>query len=179
MQFDHFELVPLELKYAERFHTMMVANKEQLLRFFPITSRRTKTLRATKSYIKSKKSEQKVKQFYGFLILDSKTENLAGYLLVKNLDWRVPKAELAYFVDKNYQQQGVGKAALHQLTNFCFEELKLNKLHIMMEESNEPSRRLGLACGFHQEGLLKKEFRTNEDELVDVYLLALLNPNLQ
>ncbi|MBX2844620.1 MAG: GNAT family N-acetyltransferase [Saprospiraceae bacterium] len=167
-----YQLLPLTLKHAGLYSQLINQNLDQLRRHFPVTVRNNHTLTSLKQFIKSKEKLRKERKWFGFLILDGDSEEALGYICLKNVEWTVPKGELAYFLDKQYRGKGIGTWAVNAITSFSFDELELNKLFLLVAEVNIASRRLAMKCGFQQEGFLKKEFRMHTGELVDVFLFG-------
>ncbi|MFL5753698.1 MAG: GNAT family N-acetyltransferase [Bacteroidia bacterium] len=55
---------------------------------------------------------------------------------------------------------------------FCFDELSMQKVFLRTAPGNISSLCLAQKFGFEKEGLLKKEFRTSDDQLVDLLCLG-------
>ena len=69
---------------------------------------------------------------------------------------------------KNFEGKGIVSRGIEALTNYCFEEMKLKKLFLRVDPDNIGSRRIAEKNGFELEGRLKREFRIETGELVDV-----------
>lgn len=118
------------------------------------------------AYVEDKVALADKREMFVFVILVE--EKIAGLLIVKNINWRIPKCELAYFIDRTHEGQSVMSVALDMLLEHCFNTLKMHKIYICVSPENERSRRLPIKKGFKLEGLLRHEFRIETGELVDV-----------
>ncbi|MEL6862844.1 MAG: GNAT family N-acetyltransferase [Bacteroidota bacterium] len=147
--------------------------KEVLIRDFPITYSQTGTLEATQQYLKDKAEVwQERKGLWLGIFLSTPQKVLIGSLLLRDLSWRVPKGELAYYLFPPYQKKGYAREALRAFSDWCFEEQGIRRLCMRIATHNTPSYRLAEACGFEKEGCLRKEHRTGEGDLVDVFVYA-------
>ncbi len=89
-------------------------------------------------------------------------------MVIKDIDFTVPKCELAYFIDEAFEGKGIATDATHWLVNFCFEELDMEKIILRINPANEGSKQVALKNGFSREGYMKNEYRNGYGELTDV-----------
>lgn len=141
-------------------------NRERLRRYFPITISEISDLSSCSVYVNQKIKQAAAKDLYLFVILEK--EKMIGVLILKNIDWRIPKGELAYFVDQEYEGKGFMSAAMEWLQGHCFNTLGMNKLYIKLSPQNKASQRLAIRSGFQLEGVLRQEFRIETGEVQDV-----------
>lgn len=162
----------LEKGDEQAYFDLIDNNRGRLKRYFPITTAQIEVRKDVNNYVKNKVRQAFEKTQYVFVILVK--QQLAGALIVKNIDWRVPKAELAYFIDRQYEGQGVMSAGMSLLLSYCFEQLRMNKLYICASTENEASQRVAISAGFHLEGILRSEFRVTRGGLEDICYFGLL-----
>ena len=149
-------------------------NRKRLLMYFPKTSKAIVDLKTAEKFTELKLWQAvKREQFY-FVVELVRTEEMIGSVLLKNIDWTVPKAELAYFVDEAYEGKGVTSKAVQLVVEHSFRELAMEKLYIKFNPENRGSKRVAEKNGFEKEGLLKREFRTGTGVLTDVERYGLL-----
>jgi ribosomal-protein-alanine N-acetyltransferase len=110
---------------------------------------------------------------YGIWLKDSKEQ--IGQILVKNLTWNIPSAELSYFIASQLQRKGFATEAISVILRTAFKELGFNRIFIRIIPSNRESILLANKLGFKQEGLHRNEFRCGFGELHDVYYFSLTN----
>ena len=94
--------------------------------------------------------------------------------ILKNFDWRVPKCEFAYFIDKSYEGKGIISKVTKVLIDHCFKVLKMSKVWIETGEDNIGSKTIALKNGFKLEGLLRNNFRDAEGNLLNLEYYGLL-----
>ena len=93
---------------------------------------------------------------YTFVIL-SNTDGLPlGVCGLNHFDNEHRFANVGYWVRTGKTKQGVATSATLLLARFGFEELKLNRIEIVVATENKPSQRVAEKAGATQEGVLRK-----------------------
>ncbi|MEO1258990.1 MAG: GNAT family protein [Bacteroidota bacterium] len=156
----------LEKEDATELHNLIELNRKRLERYFPITVSQNSSLQASTIYVSKKVKQAEQKELYFFVILFNK--KIAGGIILKNIDWRIPKGELAYFIGGEWEGKRIMSQAMDRAMSYLFNELGLNKLFIKCSPKNIPSRRLAVKKGFKLEGLLRQEFRIETGEVEDI-----------
>ncbi|MBO5667184.1 MAG: GNAT family N-acetyltransferase [Firmicutes bacterium] len=89
------------------------------------------------------------------------------------------KAELwrIYIADKELRGKGLGKQAMKAIMEYCFGELKLERMYLDHYTGN-PASHMYLSLGFQYEGVLRKNCRKN-GVLYDVHLMSMLKPEYE
>lgn len=114
---------------------------------------------------------QKQGQQLVFSLISRDDGAMVGYLAAVHIEHRVPKCELAYFMDAAYRGRGYMKEALELLLDLLFEGLNFKKVLCRVAPENEPSLRLLEGLGFEREGLIRNDFRSGQGQIGDcVYL---------
>lgn len=176
----HLEEIILEeitKRDVKPFFEMMNNNRHLLERYFPITVENTRTPLGTEYYLESVIRKRNNNEMIVFGIRYQK--KLIGIFHIKNIEWRIPKCELSYFLDKDYQGKGIMDFLFARVIKMCFQEFKMNKIFVRITPDNTSSRKLALKHGFKTEGILEKEFKIETGELVDLEYLGLVNPELK
>ncbi len=168
IEFDDYRLQLIQLSDAKRLLNLIDSNRDRLLKYFPITSSSITDLETATSYISKQIQETNNKEFFGYLIEEKNSNELLGMYILKSFNWRIPKCELAYFIDKNHEGKGIVRKATKRIIDHCFEELKLNKVWIETGEDNFSSKKIALKNGFKLEGLLRKNFRDSHNNLINI-----------
>lgn len=158
----------------EDYWRLIEANRPRLEKDFPITVKNTLNKSATQNWILQKIFAWQQKESFSFLILEKTSARLVGQLTIKTIDWRIPKAELAYFIDADWTGQGLMTEVVRQGVKVCFEHLSLSKVYIRAAPDNIGSQKIAEKCGFKMEGLLKKDHRQSDGTLTDVIYYGLL-----
>ncbi|MFA5318458.1 MAG: GNAT family protein [Patescibacteria group bacterium] len=81
------------------------------------------------------------------------------------------KAEIGYWLGKEYRGGGIMGAAVAEIVKYGFKELKLRRIYGHVFTFNKISKKVLEKNGFKLEGILKKYARKN-GRFIDVYLLA-------
>jgi len=156
----------LQLTDAIPLFALIERNRVRLGDYFPVTIELIKTPAESLAYVTEKLDEAKRRQFYCF-VLEGLDGTLQGIFFLKNINWRVPKCELAYFIDKDYAGKGIMSKTFPLIIDYCFAELKMNRLYLITMANNQASRKLAERCGFEVEGILRNDFRLSSGVLVD------------
>ena len=160
------QLFPLDIQHKDAYYALISANKDRLEESFPITLLNTTTPSKTTIYLKNLQ-ENWLQDKGGKLGIWQDT-TLVGMVMIKNIDWSIPKCELAYFVGAEFSRKGYATEAIQAVLKYCFEDLNFLKVFIRVIATNTASLGLAEKCGFIREGFLKNEYRTGSKNLVDL-----------
>lgn len=176
MKFDNYIIrLPIQ-EDSEQFFLLIDNNRKRLEDFFAGTLSKTKTLADTETFMAEKLVNIEKKAYFPFLIIDIRNENVAGFIDVKNIDWKIPKAELGCFLDEKYAGKNISKKALLLVINYFFNEMQFRKLFLRTHQDNIPARKLAESCGFEVEGIIRSDYKTTEGRIVDLVYYGLLSP---
>jgi len=174
MRFNNWRIETIDKIFSKEFFELISKNKSHIERTFPVTVSNCLDIEKTTNFITNNRQKQENKENYFFYIRNNETENLIGYVCIKNIKLDVLKCELAYFVDAAFERQGIISKAVSQTINFCFEELRMNKIFICTSKVNKVSQQIALKHNFIQEGILREEFKNHEGVLEDIVYFGLL-----
>jgi len=174
MQFDHFSIRLITVADADAYFRLIERNRSRL-DFFAGTVARTRTSADTEVFVQEivKKAGDRI--HFPYVIKDDLSGEIAGYIDVKNIDWNIPKAELGCFADADYAGKGIAHKALSLVIRRLFSEMGFNKLLLRTHSSNTAARALAEKCGFEQEGLIRRDYKTTRGELADLIYYGLIN----
>jgi [ribosomal protein S5]-alanine N-acetyltransferase len=103
---------------------------------------------------------------------------LIGVVSADNLELEdTHKAEIGYWLARDYWGQGIMTDAVKAYIKYAFEELGLLKLVAHVFELNKGSARVLEKAGFKLEGRLRKHFR-KDGQLLDARIYGLLKDDL-
>jgi len=168
MKFDNYEVRLLTFNDLDDYFLLVENNRKRLEDFFTGTVSRTKTLEDTKDFLTEIIQKKENKIYYPFVIEDSNTKKLVGFIDVKNIDWNIPKAELGCYTDEKYTEKGITSRAFSLVVDYCFEEFKFKKLFLRTHESNLSAQKLAEKSGFEMEGKIRRDYKTTKGEIVDL-----------
>ena len=156
----------IEKTDLDNYFNLIENNRDRLIRYFPVTLKQISDKKACADYIDEKTVQAGKNELFVFVVL--KKEKITGVLIVKNIDWRMPKAELAYFIDRENEGKRVMSTAMRHLMRICYGVWEMNKLFIIASVHNIASKRLAEKNGFKLEGILRQEFRIETGAIEDV-----------
>lgn len=155
---------------APAFWRLIQYNHVHIEIYFPVTLDLLTSLPSTEDFVRKKNEEYLNKKGAYFLI---KTGNkIIGVFSMKNIEWRVPKCEIAYFIDKDYQGRGIISYAISWIANHCFNESKMKKIYALVGENNMESQTVLVKNGFKQELLLINDYRDGNGNLINSIYFA-------
>lgn len=159
---------PYKLEDSECFFKSVIDNREYLYDYFSNMIKVNDSLESTKKYLEQKEIDWKENKSYACGIFSKENNEFIGHISVREIDWRIPKGELAYFILKQYNGNGYTVEALTAFKNWCFANKKFNRLFMKIAEENVASIKVAERSGFVYEGLLKKDYRKREEDLTDM-----------
>jgi RimJ/RimL family protein N-acetyltransferase len=158
----------------EEFYALIDRNREHISKTFPVTLAGCADIEKTiDSLVRAKENEQNKENYY-FYLRNTDSNALIGFVCIKNIDPKISKCELAYFVDAAFEGKGIITKAVGETIVFCFDELKMNKVFICTSKVNLASQKIATKHGFVQEGTLREEFRNGKGILEDIVYWGLL-----
>ena len=170
---DTFCITEFELSDAENLCSVMTSNSAQFQKFFPKTLSQNLTVEDSRAYILGKAIENKNKMEYTFAIKDSVTQNVAGIIILKDLDMTQKVGELAYAMDKNFGGKGWMSLAVKELSKYAFKELGLKTLKIITHHTNLGSCKIATKNGYVWQRTLKNEYTPVNGSPLDMELYEL------
>jgi len=168
IRFREYEKVILKPDQSELFFNLIDNNRKRLEAFFAGTVSKTKTLAEAFDYCKLIDKRIKDKSYLPFVIIEIHTNNFVGLIDVKNIDWPIPKAEIGYFIDSNYEGKGIISDGLGLLVTHLVETYDFKKLLCRANCNNIGSLKVALKNGFELEGTIRRDYKTTKGELVDL-----------
>jgi ribosomal-protein-serine acetyltransferase len=156
------------------FYNLIDRNRVHIAKTFPVTLAGCADPDKTKAFIAAAVENQNKKENYYFYLRNTVTNDLIGFVCVKNINLNILKCELAYFIDKDFEGKGITTKAVGETIAFCLNELEMNKVFICTSLVNKASQRIAIKHGFKQEGILREEFKNGEGVLEDVVYWGLL-----
>lgn len=94
---------------------------------------------------------------FGFGVYDI-DENLMGMVAINECYHSYNMVSIGYWIADKYQRQGVAFEALMTLIQFCFNELKVQRIEIVCHPDNIASQRLSTKCGAQFEGRSRNRY---------------------
>lgn len=155
------------------FYQLFQRNHGRLQDYFWELSTRLTSENRCEWWVRDRLAAWLRREAYFFGVWDKETANLIGFIALEQVDWQIPRAEIQFFIDREFEQQGIMTEVLNRLVGFAFEQLKMQKLAIRTAMEYFPPQRLARKCGFNREGDLRAEHRRPSGEMMDVMLFGL------
>ena len=175
IQYANLHIRALKGGDVPEFYLFVQASQKRLEDYFPITLKANQSLDASKRYISAKLNEALNGSFVLLGIWSCDKNILCGIIALKQLDWRIPKCEIAYYNDKANEGKALMTSALKAVIKHLFGELKFKRLYVRIAEKNIRSLSLAARCGFQKEGQLRNDHILHDGTLCDNWLMAVIN----
>ena len=166
MCFGNYEIRYLKESDAASYFQLIQDNKQQLENYVAGIVSKTKTLADTEAYVDSLVRSAAAETHFPYVVADIRSQELMGYIEVKNIDWNIAKGEIGYFVDKDLTGKGIGTQMLQLIAYHYLEELGFLKLLLRIHEDNHSSRKIAGKNGFKVEGMIRNDYRTGSGHVV-------------
>ncbi len=176
IEFDDFIARELEAADAEAFCAFILKNKNRISASAPVTVRAVTDVASCRAFILDRKEKIKRKEIFAFALFQKNSQKPIGNLVIMNIDWTIPKGEIGYFIDADFEGKGITTLLVKAVCDYAFNDLGFNKMIMRIGNGNKGSRRIAEKNLFQVEGILRKDYRNYENELVDVIYFSKLNP---
>lgn len=160
----------LEKGDGEAMHIFITENIERFRSPFPKTTTDVvKGEKESRKWVRAKLLNFKTKS--SLILLGMEKNRIVFWGSAFNFEWKVPKCEIAYMVDRRWEGKGLGTEGCRQLMSYLWNKCKLEKILCRVDPRNKGSMALAQKLGFEKEGLLRNDFRNGDGELIDtVYM---------
>lgn len=98
-----------------------------------------------------------------------------GIIAIKDIDHSNNRAEIGYWLEEKSSGKGIMTRSCKAVLDYCFNELALNRVQILVATENYQSQAIPERLDFEKEGVL----RHNEclyGKYIDNYIYSMLNP---
>ncbi len=158
---------------GETLHELIQRNDSRLNDYLPALMQELRTKEQAEVFVREKLAAWLQQKEFTFGLWDNDSARLIGLISIFRIDWRIPLADITFFIDQEHSGKGIMTEAINTALGFAFRQLKLEKLRLPTAMDNYAAQRLARKCGFRREGDLRAEIRLQGDELVDVMLFGL------
>ncbi len=168
--FDNYSIAPIHVKDAWRICDFVVANEAYLKDDFPETLKENATPTLAELFVAKKEKQFLKKEGFLFTVKENTNRTVVGLIYVKELHKRKGRGELAYCMGYQYAGKGIMTKALQNIMDWSFTTAGLDRLQIVVHESNAASIRIAHKLNFEFITILQKEHRRYNGEVVDMLL---------
>lgn len=119
------------------------------------------------AFVRQRIADWLLQKKFTFGIWENESTDLVGLLQIDHLNWRIPSAEISFFVRPDRAEEIQLLEVVARAVRFAFRQLELEKLTYKVLSDNFAGQRLARKVGFSREGDLRNEFRKGSGTLVD------------
>lgn len=172
-EFNGFEINPIHNGDAWKLCDFMVANADRFKRYFPKTLEQNLNPTLSQLFVETKVKQFKAKDEFLFTLKHTETQELAGLIYVKELNWDKKQGEFAYCIGYTFKGQNLISKAVESLSKYAFTNLGLETLQIIVHKDNLPSVNVALNTNFKWQKTLLNEFTPTGEQPLDMELYEL------
>ncbi|MFV0571654.1 MAG: GNAT family N-acetyltransferase [Xanthomarina gelatinilytica] len=170
---ETFKLEALKPEDASSLSALMITNGKSFQQYLPKILAQNLSEADSKIYILNQNKALKKQTEFTFAIKDIETHEVAGILVLKNLDYTLKQGEFAYCIGKRFSGKGWISQSLKAFLEFAINNLGLKRLQIIIHKTNTNSINVAERCGFKWQKTLKNEFSTSGKTPLDMELYEL------
>lgn len=170
---ETFKLEALKPGDASSLSALMISNGKSFQKYLPKTLALNLSEIDSKIYIFNQIKAQKNKEEFTFAIKDINTTDVAGLIILKNIDYTLKQGEFAYCIGQKFSGKGWVTQSIKAVSKFAFEELGLKSLKIIIHKTNLSSINVAERSGFNWSVTLLNAFTPSDENAVDMELYEL------
>ncbi len=170
---ENFLIDQLKPTDANHLQQLIFENSERFKMFFPVTLSSNTTIEKSNEYIEVKNKEIQEKINFTFAIRAINSQEIAGLIILKKINWITKIGEFAYCIGGNYECKGLVSKAVSVMSKFAFDELGLEKLQIISHKTNVASIKVAENNHFIWKKTLLNEFTPTNERPLDMELYEL------
>jgi RimJ/RimL family protein N-acetyltransferase len=179
MKFEKYEIRLIKKEDAFPYFQLIENNRPRLEDFIAGIASKTKNRTDTEIFMDEIIEKNTNRTYFPYIIIDTSNEKFVGFFDVKNIDWNIPKAEIGYFIDKNYTGKGLASNFLKTMISHYLNNLEFKKIVLRIHKENIPSIKVAENCGFEKEGIIKNDYKKMNGEVVDMIYYGKTNQQIK
>ncbi|WP_299825577.1 GNAT family protein [uncultured Pontibacter sp.] len=169
LETKHLLLRPYQEGDENDFMRLLQENSSILNPAFGGRLARVRALDDARIQVKQLRTEWENRKVFDFGVWLKEEHEYIGDIALKNLDHRVPKAELGLYFTSWPDTRELALEALQAILTFAFDTLALNKVYLRCTASNLYFGELAEDSGFLKEGLIRSDYKgADSEELLDL-----------
>jgi len=169
LETEHLVLRPYQEGDENDFMRLIQENASVLDPAFGGRLARVHALEDARVQVKQLRTAWDNRRYFDFGVWEKESGLYIGNIALKNLDHKIPKAEMGLYFSAWPESRDAVQEAIQQTLQFAFEIVGLNKVYIRCTSTNNFYGEIAQECGFILEGVLRSDFRgTDSTELLDL-----------
>lgn len=180
LETEHLLLRPYQEGDESDFMHLIQENPSILNPAFDGRIARVKDLENARTQVQQLRTAWDNRRHFDFGVWRRDNNAYIGNIALKNLDHKIPKAEVGLYFTSSPETKIHAQEALQHVLQFAFDTLALNKVYIRCTTTNSYCGELALECGFLKEGLFRDDYRgSDSDELLDLVYFGMTRPDYE
>ena len=176
--FTDYTIEPIHEKYAWRICDLMVANSDRFKRYFPKTLEMNLNPELSQIFVDEKVRQFNSKEEFLYVLKEKENSTVIGLIYIKEIDWKIKQAELAYCIGYTHEGKGRMTKAIQAMSTYAFHDLGLEMLQIIVHKTNLGSIKVAEKCGYLWKRTLKNEHTPPGEAPLDMELYELEKTNV-
>ena len=161
--------------HARPIFDMVDKNRAHLRPWLPFVDR-MQTVEFAENFVKGTLQRNKEGQEWAFVIIEKGA--IVGRIGVYKIDNQNKIGEIGYWLVENLQGKGIITRSCAALIQFCFNDLKMNRIEIKCGTENLKSKSIPEKLNFTDEGIIRQG-EWLYDRFIDLNLYALLKSDVE
>jgi ribosomal-protein-serine acetyltransferase len=167
---DKIRIDLIEEKHAQLIFHMVNENRNHLRQWLPFVDR-MQTVDFAQNFVKSTMQRNKDGSEYAFVIFNN--DRMVGRIGVNKIDNQNGVGEIGYWIIQDSQGKGIVTKSCKELIDFCFNDLKLNRIEIKCGTENLRSKTIPEQLNFTKEGIIRQG-ELLYDKFIDLNLYSFI-----
>ena len=143
---------------------------------WPYLSITIESLNDTQKYVANALANKKSGVEFPFVIMDSKTKTIIGSTKFMDIDEKHSRLEIGFtWLTPAYWRTAVNTNCKYLLLQYCFEDLKLNRVQIKTDHENTRSQKAIERIGAHKEGVLRNHMIRKDGTIRNTVMYSVTN----
>ncbi|AIY12773.1 GNAT family N-acetyltransferase [Cellulophaga baltica] len=163
----------ISMKDNWRICNFAVTNTDRLKRYFPKTLKQNLTPTLSEIFVSQKVKDFKDKTEFLFTLKEKEKRTIIGLVYVKNIDYEIKRAELAYGIDYEYEGKGITSKTVRYISDWANKELGIETLQIIAHKTNTGSVKVAENNHYVWVKTLPKEHTSPNEAPLDMELYEL------
>jgi ribosomal-protein-serine acetyltransferase len=172
---EKIRLELLEDKHAESIFHMVNTNRNHLRSWLPFVDS-IQSIEYVQDFVKETTQRNNRGNEFAFVVFYE--NNMVGRVGVYQIDVSNKIAEIGYWIVESAQGYGIITKSCKALVDFCFTDLRLNRIEIKCGIANGKSNAISKRLNFTHEGVMRQAELLNGD-FIDLNLYSLLKNEKQ
>jgi ribosomal-protein-serine acetyltransferase len=164
------ELRLLEMRNADEMYQLIDNSRSHLKAWLPWVDYNT-SVKDSEAFIEGTMKQWAANN--GFQAGIFYKGELAGVIGLHNVNWTNKSTTIGYWLGEAFTGKGLMSGACQAVVDYCFNELKLNRIEIRVATGNEKSAAIPERLGFQKEGCVRQA-EWIYDHFVDHWIFGLL-----